>query len=345
MDRSKAPGVVATALIASVLVLLIAAATWAAVDDYIFRENLPAGATVAGVPVGDLTPAAATAVIEQRVKGPILAPLSVSFRGAQATLDPSRFVAVDVEAILEDAAAPKLAISLPERVWNRVSFTPYGRDTTGVVTVDSAKVAEWVDAEVRRVTVPAVDASITAKGSKLEIRPSQNGVSFDTTAAVAQITDALSSGAKTVTLTEVATAPSVDDTKLGKTIFVSRGKRTLVLYNGTAIEKEYRCAVGMPGFPTPLGTFKIVEKRYMPTWSNPGSAWAKGMPSYIGPGPSNPLGTRALNIDSPGIRIHGTNKDYSIGTAASHGCMRMHMKDVEDLYERVKVGTRVIIVS
>jgi hypothetical protein len=200
MDRAKAPGVVATTLIASVLLLFIAAVTWAAIDDFVFRENLPAGATVAGVPVGDLTPAAATAVIEQRVKGPLLAPLAVSFRGAPATLDPATFVAVDVEAILKDAAAPKLAISLPERVWNRVSFAPYGHDTTGVVAVDAAKVAEWVDAEVRRVSVPAVDASITAKGSKLEIRPSQNGVSFDATAAIAQIADALASGAKTVTL-------------------------------------------------------------------------------------------------------------------------------------------------
>jgi lipoprotein-anchoring transpeptidase ErfK/SrfK len=69
------------------------------------------------------------------------------------------------------------------------------------------------------------------------------------------------------------------------------------------------------------------------------------MPPYIPPGPGNPLGTRALNLSAPGIRIHGTIKNYSIGTAASHGCMRMHMWDVEDLYPRVKVGTRVIIVA
>jgi lipoprotein-anchoring transpeptidase ErfK/SrfK len=69
------------------------------------------------------------------------------------------------------------------------------------------------------------------------------------------------------------------------------------------------------------------------------------MPAYIPPGPSNPLGTRALNLDASGIRIHGTTQDWSIGHAASHGCMRMHRWDVEELYELVEVGTPVIITS
>jgi len=88
-----------------------------------------------------------------------------------------------------------------------------------------------------------------------------------------------------------------------------------------------------------------VQKRYRPTWSNPApNGWGKGMPASIPPGPSNPLGTRALNLNASGIRIHGTNKDGSIGRAASHGCMRMHRWDIEDLYERVEVGTPVLIV-
>ena len=69
------------------------------------------------------------------------------------------------------------------------------------------------------------------------------------------------------------------------------------------------------------------------------------MPSYIGPGPSNPLGTRALYLDAPGIRIHGTNNIASVGTPASHGCMRMVRHDVEDLYPRVPVGTPIWIVK
>jgi L,D-transpeptidase ErfK/SrfK len=81
----------------------------------------------------------------------------------------------------------------------------------------------------------------------------------------------------------------------------------------------------------------------MPSWGNPGSAWAANMPAYIPPGPSNPLGTRALNLNASGIRIHGTTSDWSIGRAASHGCMRMHRWDVEELFDRVEIGTPVLI--
>ena len=68
------------------------------------------------------------------------------------------------------------------------------------------------------------------------------------------------------------------------------------------------------------------------------------MPASIPPGPSNPLGTRALNINAPGIRIHGTSNLASLGTAASHGCIRMSIADSEYLFERVDVGTPVIII-
>jgi L,D-transpeptidase ErfK/SrfK len=67
------------------------------------------------------------------------------------------------------------------------------------------------------------------------------------------------------------------------------------------------------------------------------------MPSYIGPGPRNPLGTRALYLNASGIRIHGTNNSNSIGTAASHGCMRLRRADIEDLYPLVPIGTPVFI--
>jgi lipoprotein-anchoring transpeptidase ErfK/SrfK len=67
------------------------------------------------------------------------------------------------------------------------------------------------------------------------------------------------------------------------------------------------------------------------------------MPSVIGPGPNNPLGTRALYLNASGIRIHGTPNWRSIGHRASHGCLRMRRRDVENLYPRVPVGTAVWI--
>jgi len=103
----------------------------------------------------------------------------------------------------------------------------------------------------------------------------------------------------------------------------------------------------MPRYPTPLGWWKIVAKQVDPTWRNNGAEWATTMPDSIPGGPFGPLGTRALYLNASGIRIHGIppSEDWSIGNAASHGCMRTHRWDVEDLYPRVPVGTRVIIVS
>jgi lipoprotein-anchoring transpeptidase ErfK/SrfK len=89
----------------------------------------------------------------------------------------------------------------------------------------------------------------------------------------------------------------------------------------------------------------ITAKRRNPTWVNPWADWSQTMPASIGPGPNNPLGTRALNISASGIRIHGTPDAASIGGPASHGCIRMHMHDAEALFELVDVGTPVVIVG
>jgi L,D-transpeptidase ErfK/SrfK len=99
----------------------------------------------------------------------------------------------------------------------------------------------------------------------------------------------------------------------------------------------------MQPYSTPIGAWHVVEKELHPVWINPGTAWAAGMPKEIGPGPANPLGLRALRLDAPGILIHGTPEDSSIGHWASHGCIRMHETDALALYPLVPVGTPVIV--
>jgi lipoprotein-anchoring transpeptidase ErfK/SrfK len=119
---------------------------------------------------------------------------------------------------------------------------------------------------------------------------------------------------------------------------------TLQLYEGLRVVRDYGVATGTPGYPTPVGTFEIVDKKENPTWYNPDpEGWGAGLPTSIGPGPGNPLGTRAMYLNAPGIRIHGTWDSSSIGTAASHGCIRMHIEDSEDLYPLVSIGARVIV--
>jgi lipoprotein-anchoring transpeptidase ErfK/SrfK len=131
-------------------------------------------------------------------------------------------------------------------------------------------------------------------------------------------------------------------TALGGQIIVDLGDLQLYLYHGTKLYKSYGIAVGQAAYPTPTGSFVVVNMQMNPTWVPPDSAWAEGA-EPIPPGPTNPLGTRWIGISYSGVGIHGTPDDSSIGTYASHGCIRMHIPDVEDLYTRVVVGMPVII--
>ncbi|MEI6448636.1 MAG: L,D-transpeptidase family protein [Actinomycetes bacterium] len=125
-------------------------------------------------------------------------------------------------------------------------------------------------------------------------------------------------------------------------IIVDLGDLHIYLYRDGQLVKSYPVAVGQPAYPTPTGAYSIVNMQMDPTWLPPNSDWAKNAVP-IPPGPNNPLGTRWIGTSAPGIGIHGTPDDSSIGSYASHGCIRMHIPDVEDLYTRVVVGMPVII--
>jgi len=120
-------------------------------------------------------------------------------------------------------------------------------------------------------------------------------------------------------------------------------ERKIYFYDEGKLVKTYGVAVGQPRYPTPTGHYRIISKAYNPTWSPPPSPWASGL-EPVPPGPDNPLGTRWMGLSAPHVGIHGTPNDGSIGTAASHGCIRMHIPEVEQLFELVYVGTPVDIV-
>ena len=110
--------------------------------------------------------------------------------------------------------------------------------------------------------------------------------------------------------------------------------------------KTYTVATGTARYPTPKGKFSIVLKRRNPVWVNPDpTGWGASLPPRIPAGPGNPLGTRAMNLNTPGIRIHGTSNVASLGTSASHGCIRMAIPDAEELFEKVDQGTPVVIIQ
>jgi len=125
-------------------------------------------------------------------------------------------------------------------------------------------------------------------------------------------------------------------------IIVDLGDLHLYLYRDGKLVRSYPVAVGQPAYPTPTGTYAVVDMQMNPTWLPPNSDWAKDA-KPIPPGATNPLGTRWIGTSAPGVGIHGTPDDASIGSYASHGCIRMHIPDAEDLYSRVVIGMPVII--
>jgi len=121
--------------------------------------------------------------------------------------------------------------------------------------------------------------------------------------------------------------------KPGKRIVVSIPHRKLALVEDGQVVRLYDTAVGAAKSPSPVGDFAIVTRIPNPTHYAPGKV--------TGPGKSNPLGTRWMGLTIKGYGIHGTNVPRSIGKAASHGCIRMKNRDVEELFDLVSVGDRV----
>jgi hypothetical protein len=130
----------------------------------------------------------------------------------------------------------------------------------------------------------------------------------------------------------------------GTYISVDRSHFKLRLFKRLRLVKTYPIAVGMAGLETPPGLRHVLDKQVNPAWHVPNSPWAGSLAGQTIPAgsPADPLKARWLGLGD-GVGIHGTAEDWSIGTRASHGCIRMHVSDVIDLYNRVPVGTPVLI--
>jgi lipoprotein-anchoring transpeptidase ErfK/SrfK len=134
----------------------------------------------------------------------------------------------------------------------------------------------------------------------------------------------------------LAAAEALAQENLGpstRRIVVSIPDRKLAVLESGRVVKIFSTAVGTPQTPSPSGSYHIVQRIADPTW------YTKG--KIVPPGKSNPLGTRWLGLSVKGYGIHGTNSPSSIGHNASHGCIRMRNRDVEQLFDMVAVGDAV----
>jgi len=319
---------------------------WAAADDYASRNLVPSGVTVEGEELGGLTEYEVRETIERVVVKPVLTPVTVRAGSEEFRVDAANYVSVDVDSAVDEAFEPNRDATIADRVIRQIADIPVTHEIVPAIEIDEYTLSRRVAGIASAVDTPSVDASITIEADQISITPSAEGTATVREEAVRSIAEAfVTADVDSVELPVVPVPPAVSDDDLGPTIVIRLGSRTLDLYQGIDLYRTYRIAIGKAGYSTPRGSWEIVAKRYMPTWGNPGSAWAAHMPKTIPPGPGNPLGTRALNLNASGIRIHGTPATGSIGTAASHGCIRMLRRDVEELYDLVEVGTPVLVVS
>jgi lipoprotein-anchoring transpeptidase ErfK/SrfK len=212
-------------------------------------------------------------------------------------------------------------------------------------------VRAWLAAAARTVFHAPRDARVRITLRHLRVSHSQPGKRLPDKRLATQVDKALDDALAAPRLFRTALVPVQANVRIkdlrrryGTVITIDKASFRLRLFKNLRISKRYSVAVGQPAYPTPSGLFSIVSKQVDPVWSVPNSPWAGELQgtTVAGGSAANPLKARWMGIVN-GVGIHGTGEDGSIGTRASHGCIRMHVSDVIDLYPRVPVGTPVLI--
>jgi lipoprotein-anchoring transpeptidase ErfK/SrfK len=314
------------------------------------REVIAEGVRIGRVDVGGLDRAEASALVRRRLAGTVGAPLAATY-GAR------RFVlrAGDVQARLDVDASVDAALRRG-RAGNPFGRVLAGADGGGTVTpriaFSRAAVEHFVARVAGRVDRKARDADIDWHDGRLERTRARNGVEVRRAQLAAALVRRVTAPAARRTAVEapVTVTERPDRTledlarRYPVVIAVDRDSKVLRLYADLRLARRYRIAVGRAGLETTAGRYRIEEKVVDPPWHVPDSAWAGDLAGRtIPPGdPQNPLVARWMGFHD-GQGIHGTDDITSLGSAASHGCIRMSVPAVKELYRKVKVGTPVFL--
>jgi lipoprotein-anchoring transpeptidase ErfK/SrfK len=333
----------------TVTVLLIGAGSLYAYDRQV-RTKIADGVTVNGIDVGGLEPAQARAKLSASLLDPLTRPVSVRYKGRRFTLTPQKArVVVDIDGSVDRAMAVSTEGNMFTRTWREVRGRELDARVDAKVDYSEDAVRAIVRRVERRLEIEARDASVDLESGKVDPTPSRDGL--DVRAARLRKTirselldrgDTRIARVKTRVVEPKVTTDELAD-KYPAIIVINRGGFTLSFYKHLKLHKTYRIAVGQVGLETPAGLYNVQNKAVNPAWSVPNSDWAGSLAgTVVPPGPSNPIKARWMGIYD-GAGIHGTDATSSIGTAASHGCIRMLIPDVVELYDQVPVGAPVYI--
>ena len=286
---------------------------------------IPDGVTVGGVAVGGMTQDAAV----EAVFGWFSRPVVLKLEKTTILVTPS-LLGMTVSA--DTAVARALTV-------------PSGTTLGLRAAVNKQLVNAFVGKLMRRFDRKPVDSQLLLRNFKPFVTASVEGRKVNGRQTVRELSDRIVHGTRaTLKLPATYAKAKVSEDSVGPVIVIRRGSNQLTLYNGMKVKRQFAVATGQSVYPTPLGRFQIVVMWKNPWWYPPNSDWAKGE-KPIPPGPGNPLGTRWMGISAPGVGIHGTPNDSSIGYSLSHGCVRMHISQAEWLFEHVEIGTPVFIVA
>jgi lipoprotein-anchoring transpeptidase ErfK/SrfK len=338
-------------VVAGAFVTLALAAAAFAYDSS--RDDLiTKGVRVAGVDLGGLRVDAAKHLLRTRLAGRLERPVRVLVAGHRFRLTPKQAgLVADVDGMADSAVQRSRDGWLPGRVWNGLTGRELEDDLPAGVRYSTPAVLRFVRRVERNIDRPPRDAEVKFKVASLPAIPSQTGLKlvrrYRLRRAVEAAMASVGNG-RTVRAKVRVVKPKVTTDELGKkypyVITIDRPDFKLRFFKRLRLAKTYKIAVGQVGLETPAGLYHVQNKAINPAWHVPNSAWAGKLAGKVIPGgiPENPLKARWLGIYN-GAGIHGTADVGSLGSAASHGCIRMAVPDVEELYDQTPLQTPVFI--
>jgi lipoprotein-anchoring transpeptidase ErfK/SrfK len=332
---------------ATVAILIIGAVAAYAYDSS--RDNVIAkGVTVAGVDIGGMHVADARRKLNHELAGALERPVSVDYQGRRFTLTARQAnVHPDVQAMAEDALRQSRDGTIISRVARDITGGEENAQVPARVSYSRAAVISFTKRVKKSLDQPAKDATLAFPS--LRRVKERNGIEVNQALLQERVEQAIAlpGAGRTATPPTRVTRPKVTTDMLAQKfptlVVVERSAFRLKLYKRLNLAHSYTIAVGQIGLETPAGLYHIQNKVVNPSWQVPNSPWAGSLAGRtIPPGPDDPLKARWLGIFD-GAGIHGTDELWSLGSAASHGCIRMAIPDVIQLYNQVPVGAPIYI--
>jgi lipoprotein-anchoring transpeptidase ErfK/SrfK len=338
-------------LLATLLGLLIFGAVGVYAYDASREDTIAEGVTINGIDVGGMKAGRARQTVAEQVAAPLQQTVRVRYKRRTFTLDPRQAgVKADVGGMVQEALDKSRRGNIVSRVARNLTGGKVNADVPVRVTYHEAAVQGLVARVKRKIERKPKDATVALSGTGVQKVPGQNGIELRADALLAGVGDELThpSPGRTVKARVRSTKPKVGTRDLSKkypvVVTINRGGFQLRVYKQLKLAQTYRIAVGQVGLETPAGLYHVQNKAINPAWHVPKSPWAGKLAGKVIPGGTaeNPLKARWLGIFD-GAGIHGTDAIGSLGTAASHGCIRMAIPDVIKVYDEVPVGAPVYI--